>query len=184
MALTVQAAALANTKALRALIQSHKHEMAHDSVLELLRPMVAVAMVMPDQARSLPLNGAAAAVEYAGKTYSVTLQDVNGLVHPDLTPRALARALLPKQWAALAEAIAANTGSDPLTMRAGQAAASLEQISSLHQWLDLHGDGDRLSGDTLATGYSTTNLQPFSYAVQSEQTQVVVVAVGGFAETQ
>lgn len=155
-ALTVQAAALANTKALKTLEATHSYDMAKDSLREMMRPAVALSMINPEAAVSIPLNGTAISLEFMGSNFNVKLQDVNGLVNPDLTPRPLIKSLLPNDWASVTNAIGAQPPSVPITIRASRGGATLVQLESIGEWLSVLGSGIPTRG-AMANRYKIEN---------------------------
>ena len=174
LALTVQAAALANTKALKALAGAQSEDLAKDSIRQLVRPVVALAMIDPDDRDALPLNGEDIPIEFRGAAYKVSVQDVNGLVHPDLTPKRVADHLLPEEWRTLAKQVSATPMSASLVMRASQAGASLVQLNELYDWLSAASVGTRLTKRTLAQKYQKSNQHEIMSETAERQTKTVL----------
>lgn len=182
LALTVQAAALANTKALKALAAAQSEDLARDSIRELIRPVVALSMIDPEDRDAVPLNGEDIQVEFQGSRYKVSLQDVNGLVHPDLTPKHVADQLLPQEWRDMTSALSSNRSFDSLKMRAAQSGASLKQINDLHDWLSTLGRGARLTARTLPQQYVRHSAVENARELVESQSTVVLVRITNIAE--
>jgi hypothetical protein len=99
LAIGLQSIALANTKTIKRLSMVQHQLILRDSVRELARPLFAEAIIDFNGEHALSLDSTQHAVEFAGHSFYITAQDVDGLVDISKTPEEVINRLLPTDLA-------------------------------------------------------------------------------------
>jgi len=146
----LQARSLAATKVMKRLTNNHQLALDHDSLRELIRPLVGEAMIHFDENTALRLNSTQLQIVFEGTTYQITAQDPGGLVDLYRTPPSVAEALLtPAQLRALQQMKTIEARGLPLRQLAAQVGLSEAPV-----WLTTRSRERKINGITLARLYS------------------------------
>ncbi len=145
----LQARTLAAIKVMKRLTNNHQQTLDHDSLHQLIRPLVGEAMIRFDGETALRLNSTPFQVTFEGIAYQIIAQDSGGLVDLYRTPPAVAEALLtPAQLRALQDIKAVEGRGLPLRQLAAQGG-----LAETPNWLTIRAPERKINGISLAEFY-------------------------------